>query len=61
MISLETGERLALKVVPKPSDPAVRKRVEKTARRRWDMLSASVGADSGVPVFREGFETRDKW
>jgi hypothetical protein len=58
----ETGERLALRVLRKPSNPEERKRAEKTARRRWDMLTAaSVGADSGTPVYREGFETRHKW
>lgn len=59
--SLETGQELALKVVPKPTDPAIRATVEKLARKRWDALANALTGDPNAPVFQEGFETRDKW
>lgn len=57
VVSREDGRQYALKVVPKPSDPAIKKRIERNARRRWDRLASLLTDHPNVGVFQEGFET----
>ncbi|KAI9011832.1 kinase-like domain-containing protein [Hyaloraphidium curvatum] len=61
VVCTETGETFALKVVPKPADPARRAAAEKASRRRWDLLAPIVTGHPSMPYFKEGFETESKW
>jgi serine/threonine protein kinase len=59
--SLEDGLTFAMKVINKPSDPAVKRRAEAHTRYRWEVLLALIGNDSHIPLYKEGFETRSKF